>query len=94
MLITLRNAMDKNTLVAETKVLKRKVSKTQEIVGESAPIKKIKETIDKIAPTDARVLITGDNGVGKELVARWIHEKATVLPGHWWKLIVRQYRES
>ncbi len=76
MLITLRNAMDKNTLVAETKVLKRRVSKTQEIVGESSPIKKIKETIDKIAPTEARVLITGDNGVGKELVARWIHEKS------------------
>ncbi|MGI8582197.1 MAG: sigma-54-dependent transcriptional regulator [Chitinophagaceae bacterium] len=76
MLITLRNAMDKTTLVAETKVLKRKVSKTQEIIGESAPIKKIKDTIDKIAPTDARVLITGDNGVGKELVARWIHEKS------------------
>jgi len=76
MLITLRNAMDRTTLVAETKVLKRRVSKTQEIVGESAPIKKIKDTIDKIAPTDARVLITGDNGVGKELVARWIHEKS------------------
>lgn len=76
MLITLRNAMDKTTLVAETKVLKRKVSKVQEIIGESAPIKKIKDTIDKIAPTDARVLITGDNGVGKELVARWIHEKS------------------
>jgi DNA-binding NtrC family response regulator len=76
MLITLRNAMDRTTLVAETKVLKRRVTKTQEIIGESAPIKKIKETIDKIAPTDARVLITGDNGVGKELVARWIHEKS------------------
>jgi len=76
MLITLRNAMDKTTLVAETKVLKRRVTKTQVIIGESAPIKKIKETIDKIAPTDARVLITGDNGVGKELVARWIHEKS------------------
>src|SRR6478609_8039366 len=76
MLITLRNAMDKNTLVAETKVLKRKVSKVQEIIGESSPIKKIKETIDKIAPTEARVLITGENGVGKELVARWIHEKS------------------
>jgi DNA-binding NtrC family response regulator len=81
MLITLRNAMDKNTLVAETKVLKRKVSKVQEIIGESAPIKKIKETIDKIAPTDARVLITGDNGVGKELVARWIHEKSNRVSG-------------
>jgi DNA-binding NtrC family response regulator len=76
MLITLRNAMDKTTLVAETKVLKRKVSKTQEIVGESAPIRKIKDTIEKIAPTEARVLITGENGAGKELVARWIHEKS------------------
>ncbi|HSQ44307.1 MAG TPA: sigma-54 dependent transcriptional regulator [Ginsengibacter sp.] len=76
MLITLRNAMEKNSLVAETKVLKRKVGKVQEIVGESLPIKKIKDTIDKIAPTEARVLITGDNGVGKELVARWIHEKS------------------
>jgi two-component system nitrogen regulation response regulator NtrX len=76
MLITLRNAMDKNNLVEETKVLKRKVARVQEIIGESAPIKKIKDTIDKIAPTDARVLITGENGVGKELVARWIHAKS------------------
>ena len=76
LLITLRNAMDKTSLVAETKVLKRKVGKVQEIIGESSPIKKIKETIDKIAGTDARVLITGDNGVGKELVARWIHQKS------------------
>jgi two-component system, NtrC family, nitrogen regulation response regulator NtrX len=77
MLITLRNAMEKTSLVAETKVLKRKVGKVQEIVGESLPIKKIKDTIDKIAPTEARVLITGENGVGKELVARWIHEKSS-----------------
>ena len=76
LLITLRNAMDKQTLVTETKVLKRKVSRVQEMVGNSAPIKKIKETIEKVAPTDARVLITGENGVGKELVARWIHEKS------------------
>lgn len=76
MLITLRNAMDKTTLQAETKVLKRKASKVQEIVGNSPQIKRIKETIDKIAPTDARVLVTGENGVGKELVARWIHEKS------------------
>jgi two-component system, NtrC family, nitrogen regulation response regulator NtrX len=75
-LITLRNAMEKTTIVAETKVLKRRVAKVQQIVGESIPIKKIKDTIDKIAPTEARVLITGDNGVGKELVARWIHEKS------------------
>lgn len=76
LLITLRNALDKQTLVTETKVLKRKVSKVQEIVGESAAIKKIKETIEKVAPTDARILITGENGSGKELVARWIHEKS------------------
>ena len=76
LLITLRNAVDKQSLVTETKVLKRKVSKVQEIIGESAAIKKIKDTIDKVAPTDARVLITGENGVGKELVARWLHEKS------------------
>ena len=76
MLITLRNALDKQTLVTETKVLKRKVGKVQEMVGNSSPIQKIKDTIDKVAPTDARVLITGENGVGKELVARWIHEKS------------------
>jgi two-component system, NtrC family, nitrogen regulation response regulator NtrX len=76
MLITLRNAMDKTTLVAETKVLKRKVAKVQDIVGDSSPIRKIKDTIEKIAPTEARVLITGENGAGKELVARWIHQKS------------------
>lgn len=76
LLITLRNAMDKQSLVIETKVLKRKVGKVQEMVGESNPIKKIKDTIDKVAPTDARVMITGENGAGKELVARWIHEKS------------------
>ncbi|MDQ2720040.1 MAG: sigma-54 dependent transcriptional regulator [Bacteroidota bacterium] len=81
MLITLRNAMDKTTLVAEAKVLKRKVGKVQDIIGESAPIKKIKDTIDKIAPTEARVLITGENGVGKELVAKWIHEKSARVKG-------------
>src|SRR6476659_4478327 len=77
LLITIRNAMDKGSLVTETKVLKRKVSRVQEMIGESMPIKKIKETIDKVAPTEARILITGDNGVGKELVARWIHEKSS-----------------
>jgi two-component system, NtrC family, nitrogen regulation response regulator NtrX len=76
LLITIRNAMDKTSLVAETKVLKRKVSKVQDMIGESAPIQKIRETIEKVAPTDARILITGENGVGKELVARWIHEKS------------------
>ncbi len=76
LLITIRNAMDKSSLVTETKVLKRKVSKVQEMIGESSPIKKIKDTIAKVAPTDARILITGENGVGKELVARWVHEKS------------------
>lgn len=81
MLITIRNAMDKSSLVTETKVLKRRVSKVQEMIGESAPIKKIKETIDKVSPTEARILITGENGVGKELVARWIHEKSNRASG-------------
>ncbi len=78
LLITIRNALDKSSLVSETKVLKKKISKskTQEIVGNSAGIIKIKETIERIAPTEARVLITGPNGTGKELVARWIHEKS------------------
>jgi DNA-binding NtrC family response regulator len=78
MLITVRNAMDKSSLIVETKVLKRKVSKvkTQAIIGESKAISDIKETIDRVAPTEARVLITGSNGTGKELVARWIHEKS------------------
>lgn len=77
LLITIRNALDRTTLVQETKVLKKKVAKVQEIIGNSAPIIKIKETIEKVAPTDARVLITGENGTGKELVARWLHEKST-----------------
>jgi DNA-binding NtrC family response regulator len=76
LLITIRNALDKTTLVKETKVLKRKVANVQEIIGKSAPILKIKEAIEKVALTDARVLVTGENGSGKELVARWIHEKS------------------
>lgn len=76
LLITVRNALDRGTLVTETKVLKRKVSKTRHILGESDTIIKIKETIDRVAPTEARVLITGANGSGKELVARWLHEKS------------------
>lgn len=76
LLITIRNAMDRSTLVTEAKVLKRKVSKVQEMIGESEPMKKIRDTIEKVAPTDARILITGENGVGKELVARWVHEKS------------------
>ena len=76
LLITLRNATEKQELVAQTKVLKRKVSRVQEMVGQSPIIQKIKDTIEKVAHTDARILITGENGVGKELVARWIHEKS------------------
>jgi DNA-binding NtrC family response regulator len=76
LLISLRNALDKQSLVTQTKVLKRKVTKNREIVGDSPAIKKIKDTIDKVAATDARILITGENGTGKELVARWIHEKS------------------
>ncbi|NDE10668.1 MAG: sigma-54-dependent Fis family transcriptional regulator [Chitinophagia bacterium] len=76
LLITLRNALDKQTLVKETKDLKRKVGMVKDIIGNSKPINNIKDTIEKVAPTGARVLITGENGVGKELVARWIHEKS------------------
>lgn len=76
LLITIRNALDRTKLVKETKVLKRKISKVQEMIGESEAIKKIKATIEKVAPTDARVMITGENGSGKELVARWLHEKS------------------
>ncbi|MES2559468.1 MAG: sigma-54 dependent transcriptional regulator [Bacteroidota bacterium] len=76
LLVTLRNAIDKKSIVIENKVLKRKVSKTREIIGDSPAIQNINETIEKVAPTDARVLITGENGTGKELVARWIHEKS------------------
>lgn len=74
MLITIRNAMDKTQLTAETKVLKRKVSKTYEMIGESEAIQHIKQMIERVAPTDARIFITGQNGTGKELVARWLHE--------------------
>jgi len=76
LLITIRNALDRTTLITETKTLKRKVSKTYEMVGESAAIQKVKEMIERVAPTEARVLVTGDNGTGKELVARWLHEKS------------------
>jgi DNA-binding NtrC family response regulator len=76
LLLTIRNALDKSTLVSQTKVLKRKINKAYDIVGESESIQEVKETIEKVAPTDARVLITGPNGSGKELVARWLHEKS------------------
>jgi two-component system, NtrC family, nitrogen regulation response regulator NtrX len=74
--ITLRNALDKSTLQRETKTLKKKISKKNDMVGESEAIVQVKEMIEKVAPTDARVLVTGPNGSGKELVARWIHENS------------------
>lgn len=74
LLITLRNALEKNSLVSETKSLKKKISKKYEIVGSAPLMQSLLEMVDKVAPTDARVLITGANGSGKELVARRIHE--------------------
>jgi DNA-binding NtrC family response regulator len=76
LLNTVRNALDKKELVIENKLLKKKVSKNYEMVGESKAISHIKDIIEKVARTDARVLITGPNGTGKELVAHWLHEKS------------------
>lgn len=76
LLNTVRNALDRKELVVENKILKKKVSKKYEMIGESDGISQIKDIIDKVAPTDARVLITGPNGTGKELVAHWLHEKS------------------
>ena len=73
LLVSIRNAMERTTLVDETKMLKRKISGTTEMIGESPVMKHLKEMIAKVAPTDARVLVTGENGTGKELVARWLH---------------------
>lgn len=79
LLITIRNALDKSNLITETKSLKQKVakSKVQPIIGKSSGISQIKRTIEQVAPTDARVLVTGPNGTGKELVARWLHEHSS-----------------
>lgn len=76
LLTTVRNALDKKELVQENKILKKKVSKGYEMIGQSKEITTIKDMIEKVAPTDARVLITGSNGTGKELVAHWLHEKS------------------
>jgi two-component system nitrogen regulation response regulator NtrX len=76
LLVTVRNALDRNRLVNETKVLRKKVYNTREMIGESPEMQKIREMIDRVAPTDARVLVTGGNGTGKELVAHRIHEKS------------------
>jgi len=80
LLNTVRNALDRKVLVVENKMLKKKVSKSYEMVGNSEPINHIKQIIEKVAPTDARVLITGPNGTGKELVAHWLHEKSERAP--------------
>lgn len=76
LLVTVRNALDKANLVTETKKLKKKISKSSEMVGTSEALEKVRRAIDKVAPTDARVLITGPNGAGKEMVARQLHEKS------------------
>ena len=76
LLTTVRNALDRKELVVENKTLRKKISKNYEMVGEGKEIQIIKDMIEKVAPTDARVLITGSNGTGKELVAHWIHEKS------------------
>lgn len=73
-LITIRNAMDHSSLVKEIKVIKKKVGRVEEIIGQTPEIEKVRTVIRKVAPTDARVLVTGANGTGKELVARWVHE--------------------
>jgi two-component system, NtrC family, nitrogen regulation response regulator NtrX len=74
LLVTIRNAQERQTLVTETKALKRRVSKTYDMIGDSPAMHEIKAMTERVAPTDARVLITGQNGTGKELVARWLHE--------------------
>tara|TARA_R110002096_G_scaffold436050_1_gene666058 strand:- start:1945 stop:3108 length:1164 start_codon:yes stop_codon:yes gene_type:complete len=76
LLSTVRNALDKHSLVKENKVLKKKVGKNYQMIGESGALADIKNIIEKVAPTDARVLITGPNGTGKELVAHWVHQKS------------------
>ncbi len=77
LLVTIRNAMDKTTLVTETKIVKKKIGKSYEMIGDSKALNNIRDMIEKVAPTDARVLITGSNGSGKELVAREIHNKSS-----------------
>ncbi len=76
LLVTLRNALDRSNLVQETKVLKKKISSRYTMVGESEAIQNIQEMVERVAATDARVLITGENGTGKEVVAHWLHEKS------------------
>lgn len=77
LLITVRNALDKSILVTETKILKKKIAKRHQMIGTSQAIEKVRMMIDRVAPTDARVLITGENGTGKEVVARLLYEQST-----------------
>ncbi|MFV0392575.1 MAG: sigma 54-interacting transcriptional regulator, partial [Paludibacteraceae bacterium] len=74
MLVTVRNALDKGNLVTESKILKKRIATKQLMIGESEGIERVREMIEKVAPTDARVMITGDNGTGKEVVARLLFE--------------------
>jgi DNA-binding NtrC family response regulator len=76
LLITVRNALERNTLVTETKTLKKKVAKRHQMIGVSPAIEKVRMMVERVAPTDARVLITGDNGTGKEVVARLLFEQS------------------
>lgn len=81
LLVSVRNALEKSELVTETKVLKKKITKSVDMIGNSKAIQEIKDIIEKVAPTDAKVLITGSNGSGKELVAKWLHEKSNRAAG-------------
>lgn len=81
LLVSVRNALEKTELVTETKVLKKKITKSVDMIGNSKAIQEIKDIIEKVAPTDAKVLITGSNGSGKELVAKWLHEKSNRASG-------------
>ncbi len=81
LLVAIRNSLEKSDLVNETKALKKKITKNTDMIGESQAIKNIKDIIEKVAPTDAKVLITGSNGSGKELVAKWLHEKSNRASG-------------
>lgn len=81
LLVAIRNALEKSDLVNETKALKKKITRNTDMIGESQAIKNIKDIIEKVAPTDAKVLITGSNGSGKELVAKWLHEKSNRASG-------------
>jgi len=99
MLVTIRNAIEREKLVSETKMLRKKVSKRYEMIGESEGIANIKLMIEKVAPSNARVLVTGENGTGKELVAHWIHEKSEraqgpFIEGELCSHSIRAYRKS